>query len=552
MGWLTVPNGGGSETGVLILPAVGYQYWSAHRSLRVIAEQLAAGGHLALRLDYDGTGDSGSEQTEPERVSAWRASVKAGAAQLRALGCERLVIVGVRLGATLALLDGAELGAAAIVAWAPVLSGRRYAREIRMLSTPVPDEQISGQSSGAVAVAGTYFSAETLAELGELDPMKLEAAPAQRVLLVDGADQSKLGERLRGLGSEVEQLTIAGGETALEAPTEEATVPEGIVRAIEQWVGPASPASGGTRPLPSIDSGTRLGWHGNELQEEVVRLGANQLVAITTEAVSCDAVNTDAVAGAAARAPSAEAMPVKVTSSGVTAVFLNTGSEAHVGPGRAWVEYARELARLGHRAVRVDFRGWGESPDDGHAPGRPYDAHCEQDTVAIVRALRERGHERIVLVGLCASAWVALRTILHESVTGVIALNPQLYWQPGDPVEATMAETRLRRTAEREREERGGRNGLWTALDLVGSRPWAGRWLDELCDSGVPVKMVYAAGDDGLEYLHNRLRRRFAHAQSAGAVSVVEIAEIDHSMHRLWLRERVVEVLHRELLVLAS
>lgn len=73
MGWLHVPPGGCSESGVLVLPPVGYQYWTSHRTLRVVAERLAAAGHLALRLDYDGTGDS-SATTIPSTTSDARPS----------------------------------------------------------------------------------------------------------------------------------------------------------------------------------------------------------------------------------------------------------------------------------------------------------------------------------------------------------------------------------------------------------------------------------------------------------------------------------------------
>jgi pimeloyl-ACP methyl ester carboxylesterase len=205
------------------------------------------------------------------------------------------------------------------------------------------------------------------------------------------------------------------------------------------------------------------------------------------------------------------------------------------------------LAGFGYRSVRVDFRGWGESPDDGLAPGRPYDPHCEQDTIAIVAALRERGHDHVALVGLCAGAWVALRAVRHERVAGVIALNPQLYWQPGDPVEALMSDTRVRRTAEREREQLGARFGAWTALDVLGARSWAARWLDDLVRSGVPVSMLFAQGDDGLEYLRNRVGRRLAAARRSGVVRVVELPEVDHSMHRVWLRGRVVSELREQL-----
>lgn len=519
LGWLTAPLEATTGTGVLVLPPVGYPYWSSHRTLRVIAERLASDGHVALRLDYDGTGDSAGDQWDPDRLPAWRASLRAGAEELRALGCTRLVLVGARLGATLALFDGATVGAAAVVAWEPVASGRRYAKEIRLMSIAVPADA-DAQDGGALVSAGTVFGAETLAELSRVAVTAIEAPPAPRVVLVGGAPDAKTTDHLRHLGAEVDPVIVSGGDQALGVPSEEAEVPGEVVGAISRGVGPAPR----TTPFrPPERAAARLTWNGAPLTEEVVALGPERLVGILTE-------------------------PVAPDRSSATVVFLNTGSEPHIGPGRAWVEYARELAARGHRSLRIDFRGWGESPDDGHAPGRPYAAHAEDDAAAIIRALRERGHERVVLVGLCASAWVALRVVLHEPAAGVIALNPQLYWQPGDPVEALMTETRVRRTAERRREERGGRCGLWTALDVLGQRPWAGEWLDDLRAAGVPVLMLFAAGDDGLEYLGNRLKRRLTRTLRSGVVTVAEVPDIDHSMHRAWLRGAIVDALHEQVL----
>jgi pimeloyl-ACP methyl ester carboxylesterase len=515
LGWLSSPVSALGETGVLILPPIGYAYWSSHRTLRVLAERLAGQGHTVLRFDYDGSGDSAGEQTDGERLSSWRASAAAAAAELRELGAGRLVLVGMRLGGAIALLDGAALGADAVVAWEPVVSGSRYTREIRLLATAVPDSV--GLPAGTLLAGGCVYLPQTLDELAALGPQTLEAAPASRVLLVSTAQTTELVERLELLGAAVTSSSAAGSETALELPAEYATVPEGPVAAISDWLDGGATVA---RPPAPARASTRLSA---TLREEVITLGAERFVAIQTEPPSL-----------AADAP--------------TLVLLNTGSEPHIGPGRAWVEFARALAADGNRCVRVDFRGWGESPDDGLAPGRPYDAHCIGDTVAIVRALREREPASpIVLAGLCASAWVALRTVLREPVAGVVALNPQLYWQPGDPVEATMAETRLRRTQERGREARGGRWGIWSALDLLGSRPWAARWLDELAATGVPTTLAFAQGDDGIEYLRNRLSRRLSRVLRKGSLSVVEIPAIDHSMGRVWLRESVIEVIRQRL-----
>jgi pimeloyl-ACP methyl ester carboxylesterase len=517
LGWVSAPAAEWTGTGVLIVPPVGYEYWSSHRTLRVIAEGLAASGHLALRYDHHGTGDSSGDQWDPGRVVAWREGVRHAVAELRAMGAERVVIAGVRLGATLALLEGAEAGADLVVAWKPLVSGKRFSREVRLLSTTVPGEAAPTE---AVAAGGTVFTEETLTDLAAISLTALQDPPAARTLLLaPEAEGAKLAGHLRSLGCEVDHLPDEGGEAALETPAEYATVPEAIVAAVVSAVSAAS----GPRPLPAAGPASGdLEWRGEQITEEVVALGPHGLVGVLTS-------------------------PRSGGSEGPTAVFLNSGSEPHIGPGRAWVEYARGLAATGRRSLRVDFRGWGESPDEGFAPGRPYDAHCLDDTAAIVAALRALGHHEIVLVGLCAGAWVALQEVLRTPVEGIVALNAQLYWRPGDPVEATMAETHARRAPDREREQRGCSWGVWSALDVLGHRPWAGAWLDDVVRAGTPVDLVFAAGDDGIAYLRTRLGRRLERALSSGRIRVVELPEIDHSMHRVWLRAAVQDAIEDHL-----
>jgi hypothetical protein len=88
---------------------------------------------------------------------------------------------------------------------------------------------------------------------------------------------------------------------------------------------------------------------------------------------------------------------------------------------------------------------------------------------------------------------------------------------------------------------------VWSALDVLGRRPWAGEWLDEIDASGVPVAMVFAEGDDGIEYLRNRVGRRLLSVLRGGAVTVEEVPDIDHSMHRAWLRDSIVAAIRRHL-----
>jgi pimeloyl-ACP methyl ester carboxylesterase len=488
-------------SGVVILPPVGYAYLCVHRTLRVLAEELAGRGHTVMRFDYDGTGDSAGDQWDRDRITAWRESARHAVAELRRMGCAQITLVGVRLGATLALLDAKSLAADRLVAWAPVVSGRRYAKELRLMSTPVPADQDPLDPPGTIVSAGNVFSAQTLGELRAVAISDLSQPPAALSLVVDDANGSgALAVRhLRSIGGEVQHAIIGGGEAALETPAEFATVPTEIVEAICTFLGDAQPAGRPREPAVTL---ARMPWRGGTITEELVTLAPDGQQALVTS-------------------------PPDPDRSKATLVLLNPGSETHVGPGRAWVEYARSLALLGHRTVRVDFRGWGESPDDGRAPGRPYD--------------------RIVLAGLCASAWIALRTVLHVPVAGIIALNPQFYWQPGYPIEINVDTDRRLRGKEIRRHERGARWHVWSILDVLGGRPSAGRWLDQLAATGVPIHLVFAEGDDGLIFLDTRLARRSRRVQKAGTITVRELPDIDHPMHRVWLRPQMLETLHQAL-----
>lgn len=509
-GWLSTDSAGLGDSGVLVLPPIGYAWWSSYHTLRLLAERLAGAGHAVLRLQYHGTGNAAGTQWELDQLTAWRASVRHGATQLRELGCRRLAVIGVGLGGSLALEMAAELDSQAAVLWSPVISGRREARALRLRSTAVPDDH----GAGSLSFAGTIFGPDTLTGIAAVDLLGVRQVPP-RVLVIDGPATEALTEHLTGLGADVERFEAPDGEQALSAPAEDAVAAMAVITRIADWLGQASGRATAGPPSgmrPEIE----LRWEDATISERVVTVTG--LIGLLTS-------------------------PASVPERPGTVVLLNSGSEPHVGAGRAWVELARHLATRGHRVLRIDFRGWGESPHDGHAPGRPYDAHCLTDTELITAALRTGGEGPVALVGLCAGAWVGLRATLERPADAVVALNPQLYWQPGDPVEALMSDTRVRRTGERRAEEQGRESGRWDALDRAGDRNAAGAWLDQLASSATDVTFLFAEGDDGLEYLHNRLALRLAEVTADGAIHVREIPGIDHGMHRAWLRPQMFEAI---------
>ncbi len=523
LGWLSRPERSLAHSGVVTAPPFGYPYWGSHRSLRVLAERLAARGHAVLRIDYDGTGDSAGDQWDPDRVRAWRETLRLGVQELRRLGAQQITLVGVRIGGTIALLDGRSLDADRVVAWMPVDAGRRYAKELRLLSYPVPEDADPLDPPGTRVFAGSVFSAQTMRDLRRLAVTDITEPPARATLVIDDPRGSSINtvEHLRSVGADVDHVRLPGSEHSLEVAPEYATVPQQIVAAACDWIGDVGESSDEASPQ-SRRTGTRLDWRGREIEEKVVTLEPHGHVALITSPPEFD--------------PDAS-----------TLVLLNPGSETHVGPGRAWVEYARELALAGRRTIRVDFLGWGESPDAGRAPGRPYDAACEEDAVAIVAGLRSAGYRRLVPFGLCASAWIALRAVLRSPVAGVIAMNPQLYWEPGDLVEIDWDMIRADRADEIRQVALGARVGVWSLLDAIGRRPRAARWLEDLAVTGIPVHLLFTEADDGLVYLEQRLRRRMDRLRRKSNVTLTVLPEVDHPMHLTWLRPRVVRALREAL-----
>jgi alpha-beta hydrolase superfamily lysophospholipase len=529
-GWVTTPADGVSRGAALILPPLGYEYATTHRTLRTIAESLASAGWTALRLDYDGTGDSAGDQWDAERFAAWRHSVGFGVDELRRMGHEDVTVIGIRLGATLALLEGQRVRASRLVAWAPVVSGRRYVRELRVLGSVVEASSKRPDPDGAISLGGFLFDAETLRDLGAVDLEKLEETPAAAVLLIERPDQALpqgLAERLQDLDCDVDVRAIAGSERCLDEPAEYATVPRDIADQIVTWTTAASAHAPVTlaEPAPG-DSTARIKWDGAEITEAPITLTARNLVGM---------VGT----------PDGEAR--------ATVVWANPGSETHIGPGRAWVEYSRALNRAGYRTIRLDSRGWGESPDADHGQAHPYDAHMADDLRAVAADLEARGWGPVVLAGLCAGAWMALDTARTTPLGGVIASNPQLYWEQGDPVEANIVtETHVRREGERMRIKQLAQFGVWSLLDVIGVRNQAGNVLHDINAQGTPTLLVFSKGDDGLEFLHDRIGRAFSRARHDGKLEVVELPGIDHGMHRLWLRHEVTDAILAFLATIAN
>jgi alpha/beta superfamily hydrolase len=506
-----------SNSGVVICAPIGYEAWCSYKTLRTLAIDLAKLGFYVLRLDYYGTGDSEGSYPDSDMLSKWDASLESACDFLRNLNVKELCFVGLRFGASLAVRNSEKCGISQLLLWDPVISGRRFVKEIKMLSVASPSND---NASDELQVAGSIYSQNTIDDISEIDLLKLSHTHIKQLYLIDREDRpisQKYFETLNSLN--VDRTLMSGTAEMLDVPTEYGIVPKNIVDKICDIVKTSFFASNNTLESQSSLNlaefrATTISWEGKAVLEEQVSIGANKLFGIIGS-------------------PATESSFDKIV------IFLNSGTEHHIGPGRVWVEFARSLNVLGYSTMRVDFNGMGESSIRGKERKiEPYDESRNQDVDDYLQFCRQRGYKKIILVGLCSSAWMLLFFAETTKVDGVISINPQLYYKLGEPMPVLVADFRkgeFRKGTNiniEQVEAFGNQYHIWTFLEILHIRPRVSKLLMNLNKLSTKVLLIYGEADPGLTYLRTRIGYRIRSLLKTSFFKLEEIRGMDHPMHR--------------------
>ena len=186
------------RTAVLICHSWGTEYMRSYRALYLLSQQLAARGFETLRFDYTGTGDSADGESGIT-LDQWIEDIRCAARELRELsGADALCILGLRLGALLAMraiADGLRADTAAC--WDSPDSGRQWVAELKELDRlhyarknlylpahlklePVPGEMLGVPWPAALDQAVAPLTPEASANaLRVLRLRSLDVAPAK-------------------------------------------------------------------------------------------------------------------------------------------------------------------------------------------------------------------------------------------------------------------------------------------------------------------------------------------------------------------------------------
>jgi len=425
---------------IVVCPPIGYEYMSAYPTVRRLAERLAALGFDALRIDYDGTGNSTGDSEQPGRAEAWRRSVGRAIAEARRLaGSDAVAVVGIRAGALVALHAIPETGVVdRLVLWSPFASGPAYLRELKAIACLNREPHArDDEDEPGINAAGYIVTEETAASLARWTLNDVAAAPAERILLVDRDDRApdlKLANHLQKVGACVTRVQPTGTAQMLDLP-HYAKVPEAALEEILNWFDPWLTAS--SSPAVEKATGTFVGQPfppSPRLQRTAVASAeAGQGRRATLEAD--DYRERPVRFGPGDRLFGVLTSPVRhVGRPAPSIVLFNTGFEYHVGPHRLYVPLARYWAARGHHVLRYDLGGIGDSapppgaPDNVAYPGHMLDDAREAIAYVQKAAMNDAMSGRVIAAGVCSGGWLAFQAARDGlAVDAVVSINPPMY-----------------------------------------------------------------------------------------------------------------------------
>ena len=481
-----------SDTGVLLVPGLAHEERTMCGGVVALGHALADAGLPCLLVDLHGTLQSAGTLDAPDIGARWQADIRRGVAHLRESGLANVIVVGLRTGSLLAFDALADDTVHGIAAWVPILSGKRYVRELKVLQgtavnqlTPATDQ---------ICVAGFDLSRDLLDHLTALDTTRLARTPTSRVLVLDteSTPLAKWIKQAEAQGATVERIEPLETDAWLARTEALPVLPRSDIRALTDWC--LRQAATASRAPQAAPLATQISFEhrGERVRETIVDIGPDGLSGVLSEPD-----------GAPAR--------------GMTLLLLST-----VGPGRTFTNFARDEAARGRASLRFDLAGFGTSDRRGGPPGgEVYTLPGRADVVDAVTHLRREGHQSIAMLGFCANAWAMVHAGPLPGVRAAMALNVALYVEPGraadhDPLMPVNApkwlsnlvgELLLKRIVRKLRR-------------IVNLKTQPVGWLEKFGADGVHVALAFSEQDPGQIYLKRQLGRALRSAMARGLLEL--------------------------------
>lgn len=514
---------------VVLCPPWGYEYVGTYRAFRALADQLANRGFDVLRYDPDGTGNSWGDDSDEHRVSAWTDSARHAINFMRDMGHIRPHVVGVRLGATLAVLAAQDVDVETIVLWDP-LATKRMVRLLKASSKLWDDEQPGADDPQGLVVAGHFLSDQTQSDLLAIDMTGCVPVSASEALII--ADQTpfvaSLTDNLQERGLIVKSIELPGTTELLDVLAEAAVMPQLIFEAIIDWIVAHSPTTEVLdREVPRSSTILRPA-DDSSFSEHFVRFGDVPLVAVLT-------------------------VPVAPVMDGVV-IMLNNGLARLVGPASTWVKWSRALARHGIVSLRLDISGLGDS---GARPGQRrdegYAIEAIDDLQVVVAELVGHGYGPALLAGVCSGAYLSIDAVRWvDDLVGVVSINPWLHHAPdvpGSPERRRRAARPTQRWLHRSFTTRVGYKltpmvppFVWVAMSIARLHPLPSKGVERVARLK-PIVIAFWEDDEGVRRLRRQDKAGYRRLRNHSTIEFHEISPGDHSLFSHSFRSSTFDIL---------
>ena len=473
IGWLHLPVGPSRRAaGLILCSPPGRDGRSVSKAMRVLAMRLAEQGFPVLRFDPLGIGDSLDLPKDQDAWPLWLTDLDdAKQLLIRETGISKLVLGGVRLGASLAA--SSRLGADGLLLMAPIVSGRQWLRELKLAGAF--SGTLVGPESDDLESDGLHLNLATATGLKRLDLRTSNPAPNRVLLFAQNPAVATLSEPMMQEGSAVVCHDFTDYDLLFE-DTHSNQPPHLVFEQILIWMDQSYPdtvAMIGPRGDPDEQPAALALPHGLERE---VQFGQG------LSGVICNPQNVDNRAQAV--------------------IFLNTSGEPRAGIGRFAVIAARALAERGIASLRFDFAGIGESEGER---GHVYETSRRADIGAALSLLTGLGFSNVTLVGICSGSFHAIHQLTADPrVSAAFLVSPKFIWRPTESLTPEMG-------------DRGRATGAYMA-GLKDPATW-----QRLARGGIDVAAVFKTFVQRVgERLQARLRDHGARALRSGMAAASE------------------------------
>lgn len=233
--------------GVVLCYPFGVEYMRAHRAFRQLSMLLAKAGFHVLRFDYSCTGDSGGDGVDAS-IDQWRRDVGLAIDELKdTAAVDRVHLVGLRLGGSLAALAAAGRNdVERLILWDPVVDGAEYVASLcRLYIGPSSYPEVCDPArlrAEPLGLSGYPLTESLYREFTQLRPETLTpAASSARVTLLASSDQqawADLHTLLVGADANAEHRVVpSDGSWAEGDEYGSALLPQAIIQAVVNTVG---------------------------------------------------------------------------------------------------------------------------------------------------------------------------------------------------------------------------------------------------------------------------------------------------------------------------